>query len=56
MRGDRVPFVLTWAPSHHPAPAEVDAEHALRDTVAFWTVVGAGTPLTGRYAQPVNGR
>ena len=52
--GDRVPFVLTWAPSHHPAPAPVDAEEALLDTVAFWeSWSSAGTPLTGRYAEPV---
>jgi GH15 family glucan-1,4-alpha-glucosidase len=52
--GDRVPFVLTWAPSHHRAPAMVDAENALLDTVSFWESWSAsGTPLTGRYAEPV---
>jgi GH15 family glucan-1,4-alpha-glucosidase len=34
--GDRVPFVLTWYPSHEPPPASVDPEAALRDTVSFW--------------------
>jgi GH15 family glucan-1,4-alpha-glucosidase len=34
--GDRVPFVLTWHPSHLPAPPPVDAERALTDTVAWW--------------------
>lgn len=34
--GERVPFVLTWFPSHKPAPPEVNAEHALRDTEEFW--------------------
>ena len=52
--GDRVPFVLTWVPSHHQAPAVVDAENALLDTVSFWESWSAsGTPLTGRYAEPV---
>jgi GH15 family glucan-1,4-alpha-glucosidase len=52
--GDRVHFVLTWVPSHHRAPAMVDAENALRDTVSFWESWSAsGTPLTGRYAEPV---
>ena len=52
--GDRVPFVLTWVPSHHRAPAVVDAENALLDTVSFWESWSAsGTPLTGRYAEPV---
>jgi GH15 family glucan-1,4-alpha-glucosidase len=35
--GDRVPFVLTYAPSYEPAPPRVDAEQAMRDTEAFWT-------------------
>ncbi|MCW2719914.1 MAG: Trehalase [Pseudonocardia sp.] len=52
--GDRVPFVLTWAPSHRPAPTPVDAEEALLDTVGFWeSWSSGGTHLTGRYAEPV---
>jgi GH15 family glucan-1,4-alpha-glucosidase len=35
-KGDRVPFVLTWYPSHLDAPEPVDGEHALTDTTAFW--------------------
>jgi len=34
--GERVPFVLTWFPSNETLPEAVDAEQALRDTVAFW--------------------
>jgi hypothetical protein len=34
--GQRVPFVLTWFPSHEQPPEGVDAEHALADTEAFW--------------------
>jgi GH15 family glucan-1,4-alpha-glucosidase len=34
--GDRVPFVLTWHPSHEPAPPAVHADRAVRDTVAWW--------------------
>jgi GH15 family glucan-1,4-alpha-glucosidase len=34
--GDRVPFVLTWAPSHLPDPGRVDAEVALRETEEGW--------------------
>jgi len=52
--GDRVPFVLTWTESHHPEPTPVDAEDALLDTVSFWSSWSSrGTPLTGRYAEPV---
>ena len=34
---DRVPFVLTWYPSHEPPPREVHPENALRDTENFWS-------------------
>ncbi|MEX2550752.1 MAG: glycoside hydrolase family 15 protein [Nitriliruptoraceae bacterium] len=34
--GDRVPFVLTWHPSHEPAPAPVDAQTAVDDTTRWW--------------------
>jgi GH15 family glucan-1,4-alpha-glucosidase len=34
--GERVPFVLTWFPSHEDPPAEIDPEVALADTETFW--------------------
>jgi GH15 family glucan-1,4-alpha-glucosidase len=34
--GQRVPFVLTWYPSHLSLPDEVHAEEALTDTEEFW--------------------
>ena len=34
--GERVPFVLTWHPSHEPAPPAVDAGGASADTDAWW--------------------
>jgi GH15 family glucan-1,4-alpha-glucosidase len=34
--GDRVPFVLTHAPSHHQGGERSEAEKALGDTEAFW--------------------
>jgi GH15 family glucan-1,4-alpha-glucosidase len=34
--GERVPFVLTYRPSHEPRPAGVDADGALAQTEAFW--------------------
>ena len=34
--GERIPFVLTWFPSHDGAPAEIDPEAALADTESFW--------------------
>ncbi|MGH3630876.1 MAG: glycoside hydrolase family 15 protein, partial [Sciscionella sp.] len=35
--GERVPFVLSYAPSHLPLPAAVDAEERLKATESFWT-------------------
>jgi GH15 family glucan-1,4-alpha-glucosidase len=34
--GQRVPFVLTWYPSHEPSPGKIDAELALAETESFW--------------------
>jgi GH15 family glucan-1,4-alpha-glucosidase len=34
--GDRIPFVLTWYPSHLPPAEAIDAEQALADTEAYW--------------------
>jgi GH15 family glucan-1,4-alpha-glucosidase len=36
-KSDRIPFVLTWFPSHEPLPEPVDAESALDDTARYWT-------------------
>ncbi|HEY4347345.1 MAG TPA: glycoside hydrolase family 15 protein [Gaiellaceae bacterium] len=35
-QGDRVPFVLTWIPSHRPVPDPTDPEEALADAEEFW--------------------
>ena len=35
--GERVPFVLTWFPSHRPLPDPVDEDQALDATQEFWT-------------------
>jgi GH15 family glucan-1,4-alpha-glucosidase len=34
--GERVPFVLTWFPSHEELPETVDAERALDETESYW--------------------
>jgi GH15 family glucan-1,4-alpha-glucosidase len=34
--GDRIPFVLTWAPSYVTDPGHVEAEVSLRDTETGW--------------------
>jgi len=35
-QGERIPFVLTWFPSHRDLPAEVDPEEALDDAEQYW--------------------
>ena len=39
--GQRVPFVLTWFPSHESLPDPVDADIALAETASFWDEWGA---------------
>jgi len=34
--GERVPFVLTWFPSHEEPPRAIDPEAALDDTETYW--------------------
>ncbi len=34
--GQRVPFVLTWHPSHEPIPPPIDADAAMADTEQWW--------------------
>jgi len=34
--GERIPFVLTWFPSHAALPDEIDPEEALVDTETYW--------------------
>jgi GH15 family glucan-1,4-alpha-glucosidase len=41
--GERIPFVMTWYPSHKPQPAAVDPEVSLIETESF------GTDWCGQY-------
>jgi GH15 family glucan-1,4-alpha-glucosidase len=52
--GERVPFVLTWYPSHEAFPKPVDAEQALADTETFWREWIAGCRYEGDYPAAVN--
>ena len=51
--GDRVPFVLTWYPSHEELPRPVDAEQALVDTERFWRSWIGGCKYDGDYPDAV---
>src|SRR6266849_6591295 len=47
--GERIPFVLTWAPSHVPDPGHVDAEQALAESKAGWREWSAHCRVEGPY-------
>ncbi len=51
--GQRVPFVLTWAPSARTRPRPVDAETALSDTTSFWQRWSARSRVHGTYRDAV---
>ena len=47
--GERVPFVLTWAPSTAPDPGHVDPERALAETEETWRAWSEQCKVQGRY-------
>lgn len=51
--GQRVPFVLTWTPSHHAEPRAIDAQAALQDTLQFWQRWSARSQVEGPYRSAV---
>jgi GH15 family glucan-1,4-alpha-glucosidase len=51
--GDRVPFVLTWTPSHLPRPRSVDPGSALQGTQEFWTEWSGRSQAAGPYTDAV---
>jgi GH15 family glucan-1,4-alpha-glucosidase len=51
--GERIPFVLTWSPSHLPDPGHVDAERALEESQAGWREWSTRCQVTGPYRQIV---
>ncbi|WP_374159418.1 glycoside hydrolase family 15 protein [Mycobacterium sp. G7A2] len=51
--GQRIPFVLAYAESHHPKPRLVDAEQSLAATENFWTRWMAHCDYTGPWEAEV---
>jgi GH15 family glucan-1,4-alpha-glucosidase len=51
--GERVPFALSWVPSHLTAPPVVDVEAALAHTRASWTGWASRCTYSGRYREAV---
>jgi GH15 family glucan-1,4-alpha-glucosidase len=52
--GERVPFVLTWFPSHEKRPKPVDPERALIDTESFWHEWIGSCTYEGDYREAVH--
>jgi GH15 family glucan-1,4-alpha-glucosidase len=51
--GERVPFVLTWFPSHLQPPRAINAEHAFEETCDYWDEWLGHCAYRGRYAGAV---
>lgn len=51
--GQRVPFVLTWVPSHQRPRALPDPEAALDETLAWWTEWATHFKYEGRWKEQV---
>jgi GH15 family glucan-1,4-alpha-glucosidase len=53
--GDRVWFVMSWAPSHEPGMPHIDPEQALSATTEFWTEwCGHAAYQSGPYSDAVD--
>jgi GH15 family glucan-1,4-alpha-glucosidase len=50
---ERVPFTLTWFPSHAEWPAAIDPDHALRDTEQYWRRFSSRATYSGEWAEVV---
>lgn len=51
--GQRLPFVLTWHPSHGPPPAPFDAEQVLAETETWWKKWAQGCTYEGPWRDAV---
>jgi GH15 family glucan-1,4-alpha-glucosidase len=51
--GERIPFVLRWAPSHEPEPRRINPSRALDTTCSFWRDWIDRSEITGKYKEPV---
>lgn len=52
--GDRVPFVLTWFPSHEAPPEEIDPERALDESETYWLDWAAQCGHQGDYHEEIH--
>ncbi len=52
--GERVPFVLSWFPSHEPRPEPTDPDQALAETEQYWHSWASGCGHKGVYHEEVH--
>jgi len=52
--GERIPFVLTWFPSHQHLPEKIDPEHALAETEEYWLDWASGCQHHGDYHDDIH--
>jgi GH15 family glucan-1,4-alpha-glucosidase len=52
--GERIPFVLTWFPSHRELPNAIDPELALAETEEFWLDWAARCSHAGDYHEEIH--
>ena len=52
-KGERIPFMLMWHPSHEPAPAAPDAESAARETEDWWREWTSRCHIDGEWREAV---
>ncbi len=52
-RGETIPFVLTYSPSHLPIPQPVDPTEALADTETYWREWSAKCRPAGEWTEAV---
>jgi GH15 family glucan-1,4-alpha-glucosidase len=52
-QGERVPFVLTWFPSHQKPPREIHPEHALSETERYWNEWASRCSLGGEWRDAI---
>jgi GH15 family glucan-1,4-alpha-glucosidase len=52
-RGETIPFILTYSPSHLPLPNPVDATGALAETETYWREWSAKCRPAGRWSEAV---
>src|SRR4051812_265653 len=52
--GQRIPFVLTWFPSHEQLPRAIDAEVALAETESYWLDWAGRCERNGDYQEEIH--